>query len=282
MDLWPPAVRTAVMTFVLAACLLLLAACGGTEAAARPSAESSARTAVPRHVRPALVPLLRGSGPRLIAGVRVGRSVAGRPIRVTASGAPTAAAHVLVVGCIHGTECAGRAVARRVLRGPAGCPPADADIWSLGNLDPDGSAARSRLNGRGVDLNRNFAAGWRPMWRRWDPEYSGPRPFSEPETRTARAIVRAFRPQLTVWFHQQAEPLVRAWGQSVPAARRYARLARLPFRRMRWPAGTAPHWQNTGFPGSVSFVVELPPGRLATADARRHARAVLALARQQA
>jgi protein MpaA len=254
---------------LLLACLLAGACSGATEAA-------------PPEVRPALAPLLRGHGPRLVAGVPVGRSARGRPIRVTASGDPAAATHVLVVGCIHGTECAGRAVARRVLRGPAGCPPVGADIWSLTNLDPDGSAAGSRLNGHGVDLNRNFAAGWRPMWRPWDLEYSGPRPFSEPETRTVRAIVRAFRPRVTVWFHQQAQALVRAWGPSVRAARRYAALVGLPFRRMRWPAGTAPHWQNTAYPGSVSFVVELAPGPLRPRDARRHARAVLALAGSEA
>jgi protein MpaA len=265
------------VALVLLACVLL-AACGEDTAAPAPA---PARPAA-RHVRPDLAPLLRGRGPRLVAGVRVGRSAGGRPIRVTASGDPAASAHVLVVGCIHGTECAGRAVARRVLRGPAGCPPADADVWSLDNLDPDGTATGSRLNGRGVDLNRNFSAGWRPLWQRWDPQYSGPRPFSEPETRTARAIVDAFRPTLTVWFHQQAQPLVRAWGPSVPAARRYARLAGLPFRRMRWPAGTAPHWQNTAYPGSASFVVELPLGPLRPRDARRHARAVLALTRREA
>jgi len=221
---------------------------------------------------------LMHGGPRLTAGARVGRSAAGRPITLTASGVPGARRRVLVVGCTHGTECAGVAVARRVQRGPSGCPPAGADIWAVPDLDPDGRMSGSRLNGRGVDLNRNFAAGWRPAGRPGDLEYPGPRPFSEPETRTARAIVRAFRPQVTVWFHQQAEPLVRAWRRSVPAARRYARMAGLPFRRMPWLAGTAPHWQNTMFPGSASFVVELGLGKLSDRAARRHARAVLALA----
>jgi murein peptide amidase A len=230
------------------------------------------------HVRPGLRELLGAGGPRISAGVRVGRSAGGRPIVATASGNPAAAERVLVVGCIHGTECAGMAVARRVLRGPAGCPPDDADIWTLPDLDPDGRATGSRLNGHGVDLNRNFSAGWRPIGVPGDLEHSGPRPFSEPETRTARAVVRALRPRLTVWFHQQAEALVRAWGPSVPAARRYARLVGLPFRRMRWPAGTAPHWQNTAFPGTASFVVELPPGPLSAAAARRHAHAVHVLA----
>jgi murein peptide amidase A len=227
---------------------------------------------------PALDALLRPTGPRLWAGARVGRSAQGRPITLTASGDPSAARRALVVGCIHGTECAGIAVARRVQRGQGGCPPADADIWAVPDLDPDGRRLGTRLNGSGVDLNRNFPASWRPIGRPGDPQYSGPRPFSEPETRAARAIVRAFRPRITVWFHQQGQPLVRAWGASVPAARRYARLVGLPFRRMPWPAGTAPRWQNTAFPGSASFVVELRAGPLSARGAERHAQAILRLA----
>jgi predicted deacylase len=215
---------------------------------------------------------------RLVAGVRTGRSAGGRPITVSASGQRAAARRLLVVGCIHGIECAGMAVARLVARGPAGCPPGDADVWVVPDLDPDGRATGSRLNGDGVDLNRNFPAGWRLTGRPWDLEFSGPRPFSEPETRTARAIIRALQPTVTVWFHQQAEPLVRAWGPSVPAARRYAARVGLPFRRMRWLPGTAPRWQNTAFPRTASFVVELPPGPLGARAARRHALAVLALA----
>jgi protein MpaA len=222
---------------------------------------------------------LVGGGPRFVSRVRVGRSTRGRPILVTATGNPSAKRHVLVVGCIHGTECAGMAVARLVAGGPpGGCPPTGADLWAVRNLDPDGRAMGSRLNGRGVDLNRNFPTAWKPIGVRWDLEYSGPHPFSESETRAARAIIRAFRPDVTIWFHQQAEALVRAWGPSVPAARRYARLVGLPFRHMHWLAGTAPHWQNTAFPGTTSFVVELPPGALTAAAARRHAHAVFELA----
>lgn len=107
---------------------------------------------------------------------------------ITASGNPDAREHVLVAGCIHGIECAGMAVARRVLRRPGGCPPDRADIWALADLDPDGRSAGSRLNGHGVDLDRNFPAAWRPIGVPWNLECSGPRPFSEPETRAVRAI----------------------------------------------------------------------------------------------
>jgi murein peptide amidase A len=201
--------------------------------------------------------------------VELGSSARGRPIHLRGAGDGRTGHGVLVVGCIHGTECAGTAVVRRLRRAP------HAGVWLLEQLNPDGYRLGVRVNGRGVDLNRNFGSGWRPIGRRWDPQYSGPRPWSEPETRIARDLVEDLRPQVTIWFHQQAEPsLVRAWGASVPAARRYARLARLPFLRMPWMAGTAPNWQNHAFPGTSAFVVELPPGSLDARAAVRHASAV--------
>jgi murein peptide amidase A len=216
-----------------------------------------------------------GAGPaRRVRRERiVGRSARGRAIRLAELGDRTSEREVLVVGCIHGTECAGTRIARRLESARA---PAGARLWVIENLNPDGRALGTRLNGRGVDLNRNFPSEWRPIGRRFDPQYSGPRPFSEPETRLARDLVRSIQPDVSIWFHQP-QNLVRAWGGSVPAARRYARLAGERFRAIRWPAGTAPNWQNQRFEGMVSFVVELAPGPLSDLAVERHARAVRAL-----
>lgn len=190
-----------------------------------------------------------------------GRSHEGREIRLKQLGDPTLPGRLLVFGCIHGDECAGQKLA--LLAG--GCPDPRSNVFFVPNLDPDGFAAATRLNGRGVDLNRNFGSQWRAGGGPGDPEYPGPRPFSEPETRLAARIVRRLRPRATVWFHQHRgpHPFVRAWGQSAPAARFLARRAGIPFHLMPWPAGTAPNWQNHRFPGTASFVVELPPGPIA-------------------
>jgi murein peptide amidase A len=205
----------------------------------------------------------------------LGYSSQGRAIRVHRLGDPASAERVLVVGCIHGNEAAGIAITRRLIRS---APPSGYDLWVINVVNPDGRHLRVRQNGRGVDLNRNFGSEWIPIGSRWDPEYSGPRPWSEPETRIVRRLVRRIQPKITIWYHQP-QKLVRAWGQSVPAARKYARYSRMSFRRIRWPHGTAPNWQNHRFPGTSSFVVELAPGPLSERRVTRHAYAVQKLAR---
>jgi murein endopeptidase len=212
-------------------------------------------------------------GPDPTRRVRIGRSVRGTAITALRAGDMESPTRALVVGCIHGNECAGTAVTRILARSSS-----EVDLWVVSQLNPDGFALGRRQNARGVDLNRNFPSEWSAGGRPWDPEYPGPRPLSEPETRTAVRLIRRIRPTVTIWFHQP-QALVRAWGQSVPAARRYAGLAGMSFRAIRWPRGTAPNWQNHRFPGTSSFVVELPAGPLTTAAANRQARAVLALLR---
>jgi protein MpaA len=182
---------------------------------------------------------------------QLGRSYEGRPITAVhvAGGGP----RVLVVGCIHGDECEGTKVTRVLARSPS----AGVDLWLVHQLNPDGYAHRTRTNAHGVDLNRDFLAA------------------TQRETRIVRKLILRLRPDVTLWFHQP-QGLVRAWGASREVARRYARLAGVPYRSLPWPPGTASRWQN-GI-GEQSFVVELPPGPLAPAAAARYARAVLRLA----
>jgi hypothetical protein len=217
---------------------------------------------------------VRIPNPGWVSRAALGRSAHGRPLRAVRLGDRSERRRVLVVGCIHGDECAGTTVTRALVTSR---PLVPADLWVVPTLNPDGRAQGTRQNARGVDLNRNFPSRWRPIGRRGHPQYSGRRPLSEPETRAAAALIRRIRPRLSIWFHQP-QGIVRAWGRSVRAARRYARLSQLPFRALRWPPGTAPNWQNRRFRGGASFVVELPPGRLSRAEAVRHARAILALA----
>jgi hypothetical protein len=115
--------RRRVGTGAAIAALALVAAAGDPVAPAMPAAPPA-----PIQPQPGLRALPAFHGPRISAGVRVGRSADGRPIMVTASGDPDARERVLVVGCIHRTECAGMAVARRVAREPGGLPPDAAGV----------------------------------------------------------------------------------------------------------------------------------------------------------
>jgi hypothetical protein len=200
----------------------------------------------------------RGRGNLLGRNAVVGHSVQNRPIALHQIGDPKWNGELLVFECIHGDECGASGIAPLT----GGCPDPSADIYVVPNLNPDGAAGGSRLNGRGVDLNRNFPSGWRAREQPGGPQYAGPIPFSEPETRLAARIIRALEPEATIWFHQYrgVRAFVRGWGPSVPAAKHFARLAQIPFRLMRWPGGTAPNWQNHRFPDASSFVVELPRG----------------------
>ena len=181
----------------------------------------------------------------------LGRSLDGRPIRAYRLGNP-AARRVLVVGSVHGDEPAGVTIARRLLRRP---PPLRAELWVVPTFNPDGLARGARSNARGVDLNRDFGR------------------FGQRETRIARRLILRARPALSVWYHQP-QGIVRAFGPSIAVARRYADLARAPYRTLAWPPGSAPRWQN-GL-GQRSFVVELGPGRLRPRVAARHVRALAA------
>lgn len=211
----------------------------------------------------------------LRAGV-IGHSLAGKPIGLRQLGDPKWSGELLVFGCIHGDECAASQLHPTI----GGCPDPSADIYFVPNLDPDGTVAGSRLNARGVDLNRNFPSEWRRGGKPFDPQYPGAHPFSEPETRFAAQVIRALRPAATIWFHQYRgqRPFVRAWGQSIAGGHHFARLARMPFRAMPWPAGTGPNWQNHNFRGAA-FVVELPRGALGPRMNDRLAEAIVRMGR---
>jgi zinc carboxypeptidase len=98
-----------------------------------------------------------GTGARKVV---VGRSLEGRPIVAYELGDSAIRRKVLVVGCIHGNESAGIAILDRLRRlGSL----AGTDLWLVPDTNPDGHAAGTRGNARGVDLNRNFLWRWRPL-----------------------------------------------------------------------------------------------------------------------
>jgi protein MpaA len=209
---------------------------------------------------------------------RIGSSVKGRPIVGWELGNRGAGERVLVVGCIHGNECAAIPVARRLARGAM---PRLFDLFVIPDLNPDGFAANTRQNGRGVDLNRNFPWHWRRMGQPWSVFYSGPHKLSEPEARAGRRFFLDHRPDITIWFHQHMD-LVWDSGGDQSIQRCFARLSGLRLKHLPALAGSAHDWINHTFPGHTSIVVELPAGSLSNASVHHYALAVRRLARWDA
>jgi N-acetylmuramoyl-L-alanine amidase len=207
---------------------------------------------------------------------QIGRSAQGRAVTAVRVGSPAAPRKILVVGAIHGNERAGVAVSRRLRRAR---PPRGTELWLVDTVNPDGVEAGRRQNARGVDLNRNFPVGWRAGGRPFDPFYPGPEPFSEPESRLVRDLTLRIKPRVTVWYHQMKNLVTKHTGGDVRLEALYARAARMRHRRLAPLPGLATTWQNRTVRGSTSFVVELPGGRLSSRSTRRHAGALLSVAK---
>jgi murein peptide amidase A len=240
----------------------------GFPTAGRSHAPSSGEPAPSRALAPpATATASTAAGRRVV----IGTSVRGRPIVAHVLGSDSAPRKLLLVGCIHGNECAGVRILSALMRRRA---PPGVQLWLVPEMNPDGTAADTRQNAHGVDLNRNFPYQWE---RVTDPTYdSGPRPASEPETRAAMALIRRIKPAVTVWYHQHMD-LVDMAGGDRGVARRYAQLSGLHATCLSFLPGTAPAWSNRLLPGTTAFVVELPAGPVGSAALARHLRAVRAM-----
>lgn len=124
----------------------------------------------------------------------IGTTVQGRQIVRWDSRPRGATRHVTVVSGMHGDERITYPLAEALRRTDL---PVDMHVTIIPSLNPDGWAADTRRNARGVDLNRNFP--W--MWSS-SKESSGPGPGSELETQAAMSLLRTERPDLVIWIHQ--------------------------------------------------------------------------------
>ena len=195
----------------------------------------------------------------------IGHSVQGRRITLVRIGDAAAPRKVLVVGCIHGNEPAGRGIVADLVRAT---PAPDAQLLLVRDMNPDGFAHRARANAHGVDLNRNSPEHWAG---------AGARPWSEPETRAIRDLVLREQPTLSLYYHQPFGLVDVPEGGRPEAARRYSELVGLPLKRLSRRSGSISRWQNARVAPGSAFVVELAAGPL-PADLRlRHVAAVLAL-----
>jgi hypothetical protein len=135
---------------------------------------------------------------------------------------------LLLMGGIHGDEPLGVHLAQKTLEllieDSKKSQPEITLPWILiPILNVDGFAANTRVNGRGVDLNRNYPA------KSWSPEhekeryYPGPAPGSEAEIQGVVKLIETYRPRLVIHCHSW-KPMIVAAGE--PGLRDAERLSR--------------------------------------------------------
>jgi hypothetical protein len=162
------------------------------------------------------------------------KSVKGRKIMMREfKPAQKPAARVLVIGGIHGDELTASSIVFRwleLLQQPDGD---DKQFhWRvIPVLNPDGLLAKppTRVNARGVDLNRNFPTYnwlkeapryWETKTQRDPRRFPGKSPLSEPESRWLHDEITRFKPDVIVTIHAPYGPL------RAPASESRRRLSR--------------------------------------------------------
>lgn len=147
---------------------------------------------------------------RIICGYSwtIGYSVQGRPIVAYSIGSGSKV--VMFTGGMHGSEPSGYQTMQawaEYLRANPDAIPYGVRVVVVPNTNPDGIAANSRNNARGVNIDRNFPDST------WESDITtssgvdkgggGKTPASEPETKAIMNLTRQLRPRLQVSFHAQ-------------------------------------------------------------------------------
>ena len=167
----------------------------------------------------------------------IGRSVEGRELLCAVAGDAEAEYNVLIQGCIHGRESMSAYLVLSQLEYllEAGVPE-DVRFHFIPMVNPDGAeisrtgqlgeaqraiyladlasgyteldeyeyARQWKANAAGVDLNRNFDAGWAQLDSRAAPSsenYRGTAPEDQPESRALADYTRGLMPDATVSYH---------------------------------------------------------------------------------
>lgn len=266
---------------VLAACSAVLLTLAGPMVDSAHAATQGLARENPR------LPGQPGSGSGWDGPFVVARTNSGNSVSAWRAGPAGAAVRLVVLGQMHGNEPAGVRVVDQLL-GPAsplaslvtpgggvdGSGTASVAIWLIRSLNPDGAERHRRVNARGVDLNRNFPAGWVRRGAGTS-QWSGPAAASEPEVAGLMSFLAEIRPQAVLVMHQDFAVVDTTHARSRPAGSLLAGWLSLPARPVGCSGpchGTLTQWVDQAL-GAIALTVELPKV-VTRADAIRDADAI--------
>jgi len=149
----------------------------------------------------------------------IGLSHRGRALRIRRIG--TGPRRIIWVGGIHGNEREGSVSTAELPNALASIPGAleQVTLTILEDVNPDGTAAGTRGNARGIDLNRNYPASNFLPGRSY-----GKRPLDQPEAKALHDLIRAERPHLVIVAHSwRNDHFINFDGPAVKHAELFAR-----------------------------------------------------------
>ena len=147
----------------------------------------------------------------------IGTSVEGRPI--TAYGYGSGSNVTLYYGGIHGNEQSSKIILdelRSQLEQDPSLIPTGTSVWIVPSASPDGITKNTRVNARGVDLNRNFDT------QDWATDVGSPygtiiggggnEPFSEPESTAIANFTQSIGADRVIYYHAVAKVVISTGG----------------------------------------------------------------------
>ncbi len=236
-------IRSSLLLLCLFWSLLVVAGCGE-------KIEYPEIVTTPSEPGPVILPTPSVTLPRTST---VGRSVQGRPVIATVLGSGPDT--TLILGVVHGNEPAGAPLVRLLTSHLQANP----DLLQgrkavlVPNANPDGYAANSRYNSRGIDINRNF-----PAANRINDDKTGPAGFSEPESKIIADLISQHRPDRIVAIHQPLD-CIDYDGPGGPLANHMGRHCNLPVKKLGARPGSLGSYAGIS-QGIPIITMELPPG----------------------
>lgn len=137
---------------------------------------------------------------RKYASLGFGKSVKQIPLVAKVFGEGTT--RILVIGGFHGNERETVVLTQALAKSyETEDVPEGLTIAFVTALNPDGYKASTRVNARGVDINRNFPSeSWRKEYNKAR-YFPGVAPATEPETKALISLIETFKPDLIISIH---------------------------------------------------------------------------------